>query len=191
MEITIRPVTRDELPETVQIYLECTGEDYYFIPQAYLESRSATEELAECEDWVYGQGEPNRIFAAFSGPVMVGYTAVGMNTGEPQGYEGEVSALFVRRSYRSRGIGLALLRSGLDYLRGLGYSKVIIYNYRASQSNGYYHHLSGEVVYRTVQMVGGASLETDVFAWEIEHFLEILRDHLQKYDYPEGAARSL
>jgi GNAT superfamily N-acetyltransferase len=178
MELTIRPVTREELPETVRIYLECLRDDYSYKPKAYIEASSLEEELAECVEWMEAPDQPNQIFAAFEGPVMAGYIAVGPNTGEPQDYDGEVTGFFVRRAYRRRGLGLRLLQTGLRYLLELGYRRVVIYNHHIAESNSYYRYLGGEVVYRVCQSPGGMELEVDVFGWEIDRFLDIVTERV-------------
>jgi GNAT superfamily N-acetyltransferase len=187
MPFMIRPAERTELRDTVDIYLECLRADYTFKPRAYLDGQSVEENLAECEKWRYDSASPNMIYAAMDGPRMAGYIAVGPNTGDPVGYDGEVGGLFVRQDCRGRGAGLMLLRAGLAYLRGLGCRSVIIYNYRISAANEYYRALGGELVYEMVQSPGGMDLHTDVFAWEIDALLETLARRLRKYE-PEGQA---
>lgn len=182
MEPTIRPVTSNELLDTVHIYLECIREDYCYKPQAYLNALNVAEELAECKDWMDTEGNHNKIFAAFFDSLMVGYIAVGPSTGELQGNKGEVTGFFIRNAYRNRGIGLRLLHTGLEYLRESGYKRVILYNYRNSKANNFYRRLGGKVLYSVIQSPGGMDLNTDVFIWETEAFLIILNERLKKYE---------
>jgi GNAT superfamily N-acetyltransferase len=183
MPYLIRPVSRANVRQTVDIYLECLRADYSFKPQKYLDDLKPESELAECEDWLYASGSPNQIFAALDGDGwMVGYIAVGPNTGEPADHEGEVAGFFIRPQYRSLGIGLKLLQIGLEYLRGLGCRKVILYNYSLSRSNSYYRGLGGRVVLQVIQSPGGMNLQTDVFGWEIAQFLQSVNQRLAKYD---------
>ncbi len=184
--IAYREATKADLRETVDVYLECVRADYSFKPKAYLDAKNVADELAECEDWLYASGQPNRIYVAMDsasihGETMAGYVAVGPNIGEPIDYEGEVSGFFTRRAYRNLGIGLNLLRIGLEYLQALGYRKVVIYNYRISESNGYYRRLGGQVVRQEIQRAGEMELETDIFGYEIEPLLRTLEQRLKKY----------
>ncbi len=181
MPIAIRPLTPNEYIDTVHIYLECMRADYTFFPREYLDSLRIESELAEFESWINEDGVQAMVFGAFQDDRMTGYIAVSSNSGEPAGYDGEVNNLFVRPGCRNQGIGLALLRAGLEHLRGLGHQSVIIYNYHPSQSNAYYRHLGGEVVYRTVQCPGGQETQVDVFAWEIDKFQAILHERMEKY----------
>ncbi len=181
MNIVIRPAARDELRETAVIYIECLRDDYCFKPKAILDALNVEEELAECEDWLVSRGSLNRVFVAMGSETMVGYIAVGPNTGEPRDYDGEVSGFFMRRSYRRFGIGLRLLKMGLEYLRCLGFQRVVVYNYRISQANSYYRMLGGKLVWQEIQCPGGMALETDVFGWEIHDFLDTLEHKLEKY----------
>lgn len=91
----------------------------------------------------------------------------GRNQDEAGGERGEVCGLYVRKAYRKQGFGTTLLKAGLEYLEGLGFSEVIVYNFRQSVSNGYYRKLGGKLVKQTVQEVGGKALEVDVFGWQI------------------------
>lgn len=182
MPITVRPLAQEEYIETVSIYLQCMRADYAFFPRAYLDSLKVESELAEFERWVNEEETLAKVFGAFDGDTMVGYIAVSRNLGEPENYEGEVNNLFVRPSHRGQGIGLMLLQTGLEHLRGLGFVSVIIYNYHPSASNTYYRHLGGAVVYHTLQMPNGMfEVDVDVFGWQIDPFLEVLRAHLRKY----------
>lgn len=182
MPITIRLLGPEETVETVHIYLECMRADYAFFPRAYLDSLQVERELAEFESWISEEETQARVFGAFDGDRMVGYIAVSRNVGEPVGYDGEVNNLFVRPGCRNLGIGLALLRVGLEHLRSLGHRSVIIYNYHPSTSNAYYRHLGGEVVYHTLQMPDGMfEVDVDVFGWQIAEFLSILDSRLGKY----------
>src|SRR5512146_2381196 len=104
MTIEIRPAAREDLRDTVLIYLECLRSDYACKPQAYLDAKNVDEELAECEEWLYGSGSPNQIFVAMDVKSMAGYIAVGPNTGKPYNRDGEVSGFFVRRQYRRQGV---------------------------------------------------------------------------------------
>jgi GNAT superfamily N-acetyltransferase len=182
--ITIRPAAREDLLETVHVYLECIRGDYSFKPRAYLDGLTVEDNLAECESWLFAGGQPNQIFVALDGEQVAGYIAVGPNLGEPKDHEGEIGGFFIRRAYRKQGIGYALLKTGLEYLRGLGYRKVALYNYRASEANQYYHTLGGEPVWFEIQHPGGMALETDVFGWEIDRFLEILAERIAKHRVP-------
>lgn len=184
MPITIRSLNPDEYFETSRITLECMRQDYRFFPRAYLDSLTVETELAMFESWVNEEETLAKVFGAFNGGQMVGYIAVSRNLGEPEGYDGEVNNLFVRPGHRGEGIGLLLLQIGLEYLRGLGYESVIIYNYHPSASNAFYRHLGGQVVYHTLQMPDGMfEVDVDVFGWQIDEFLSILCAHLEKYPH--------
>lgn len=183
MEATIRPITYNELLDTVHIYLACIREDYGYKPHAYLNSLNVEVELAECKDWIDAEGNRNKIFAAFIGTLMIGYIAVGPSTDELQVNEGEVTGFFIRSAYRNRGIGLRLLRTGLEYLRESGYKRVILYNYRNGKANNFYRRLGGEVLYSVTQFPGGMDLNTDVFIWETDAFLIILNERVKKYEF--------
>ena len=181
MEIVIRSAERGDLPETVLIYLECLRLDYACKPKELLDSKNVEDELSECEQWLYESGSPNRIFVAMDGSKMAGYIAVGPNVGKPFNQDGEVSGFFVRKDYRRQGVGLRLLKTGAEYLRELGYQKVVLFNYRVSEANGFYRRLGGEVVFQEIQTPGGMPFETDVFCYEIKALLAVLKQRFEKY----------
>jgi len=180
-EPVIRTAEPEDLRETVVIYLECIRSDYACKPKAYLDAKNVADELAECKEWLYASGSPNRIYVAMDGSVMAGYIAVGANTSQPLDHEGEVSGFFVRKPYRKQGIGLRLLKAGVAYLRDLGYRKVAIYNYHISEANQFYRRLGGEVVWKEVQTPGGMALDTDVLGYDIAALLSTLDQRLAKY----------
>src|SRR6266498_3178970 len=121
--ISIRIAQPEDLLETVHIYLECLRSDYVCKPKAYLDAKNTSDELVECEAWLYASGKPNRVYVAMEGATMTGYIAVGPNLGQPPDHEGEVCGFFVRKAYRKMGIGLRLLKTGITCLRDLGYQK--------------------------------------------------------------------
>ncbi len=184
-QILIRTAEREDLRETVEIYLECLRSDYACKPQAYLNAKNVDVELAECEQWLYQSGHPNRVYVALDGSRMAGYIAVGPNIGGPLYQEGEVTGFFVRRAYRRLGVGLRLLKAGASYLRSLGYSRAVIYNYHESEANGFYRRLGGEVIHQEIQAPGGKPLETDVFCYGIEGLLATLDQRMALYRLPE------
>jgi GNAT superfamily N-acetyltransferase len=116
---------------------------------------------------------------------MAGHIAVGPNIGKPYNQDGEVCGFFVPRRYRGTGIGLRLLKTGVLYLQGLGYQKVVIFNYRVSEANGFYRRLGGEVVYQEIQSPGGMPLETDVFCYEIPTLLATLDRRFAQFQIEE------
>jgi ribosomal protein S18 acetylase RimI-like enzyme len=180
MTIEIRPAQREELRETVLIYLECLRGDYACKPQVYLDAKNVDEELAECEEWLYESGSPNQLFVAMDGETMAGYIAVGPNIGQPFNRDGEVCGFFVRQAYRRQGVGLRLMQAGIRYLQGLGYQQVVIFCYRAAEANGLYRRLGGEVVYQEIQTPGGMPFETDVFCYQIPALLGTLEQRLKR-----------
>jgi ribosomal protein S18 acetylase RimI-like enzyme len=181
MNIHIRPIQHHELAETVEIYLASIRDDYSFKPPEYLDALTMAEELNECEEWLYQEGVRNRIYAAFDGELMVGYIALGTNTLEPFEYEGEVTGFFIRKEYRAQGIGLMLLRRGLQYFQELGYTGLVIYNYHISAANAYYRSLGGVVVKQEIQHPGGMELETDIFGYKIDNLMKTVDQKLEKY----------
>lgn len=178
MPIHIRPAAREDLRETVLIYLECLRGDYACKPQAHLDAKNVDEELAECKEWLYDSGSPNQIFVAMDGGAMAGYIAVGPNIGRPFNRGGEVCGFFVRKQYRRQGVGLRLMQAGIRYLQGLGYQQVVIFCYHVAEANGLYRRLGGEVVYQEIQSPGGMPFETDVFCYQIPALLETLEKKL-------------
>jgi ribosomal protein S18 acetylase RimI-like enzyme len=181
MPIQIRKVEPHEVPETVNIYLESMRSDYSFKPRHYLDAKNVADELEECEEWLNNPELDSLILVAMDGDYMAGYIALSRNTAEPFAYEGEVSGFFIRQQYRSQGIGLRLLRKGMEYFQSLGITGLVIYNYRISVANPYYRMLGGEVVKQEIQKPGGMPLDTDVFGYQVGALIEILDQKLQKY----------
>jgi GNAT superfamily N-acetyltransferase len=181
MSIIIRPIEPDELPETVDIYLECIRKDYSFMPQHELDAKNQEDELAECKEWLFRADGDGQLFAAMDSNVMAGYIALSQNPVEPLEYEGEVNGFFIRPAYRGQGVGLLLLRRGLEYFQQLGFTGLVIYNYRISAANAYYRMLGGKVVKQEIQTVGGMALETDVFGYKINTLMNVLHQKLEKY----------
>jgi GNAT superfamily N-acetyltransferase len=180
MEWLIRPAAREDLRETVLIYLDCLRSDYACKPKAYLDAKNVEDELKECEEWMV-QGSPlNRIFVAMDSSTMAGYIAVGPNVGSPYDQDGEVCGFFVRKSYRKMGAGIRLLKTGVSCLQDLGFHQVVIYNYHESEANGFYRRLGGEVVHQEIQHPGGLPLETDVFRYDIAALLDTLEQRISK-----------
>jgi GNAT superfamily N-acetyltransferase len=170
-EMTIRPITIDEIPDTVRIYIECWRHDYKFIPAEYLDNINPETETAECREWLETDLH-NRIIAAYTGNRMAGYIAFSANSDEPLDYEGEINGLFVIPEYRLRAIAPNLLRAALDEFAAWGYSKFLIYNFRESASNGIYRRFGGTLLRSVTQEFCGRPLLIDIFGWEIKEIRE-------------------
>jgi ribosomal protein S18 acetylase RimI-like enzyme len=172
-EMTIRPITIDEVPDTVRIYIECWRHDYKFIPAEYLDNLNPETETAECREWLESDSR-NRIIAAFKGNKMVGYAAFSPNNDEYPNYEGEINGLFVSPEYRLRAIAPRLMSSVLEEFAALGYSRFLIYNFHESDSNRIYRRLCGTLLGCVEQQIGGKLMLIDIFGWDIAGLQERL-----------------
>lgn len=180
MTLVIRAVRREELLETSKIYIECFRQDYHFLAREYLEQIDCKKEVKECADWLYHQDASNAIFGIFEGGDMAGYVAVGRDQAEPDGNQGEVCGLFVRSTYRKQGLGIKLLKAGAEHLERLGFTRLVIYNFKQSDSNQYYRKLGGKLVKQETQEVGEDEFEVDVFGWQISELRAVLENRLEK-----------
>jgi len=111
---------------------------------------------------------------------MVGYVVASKNEEEPLEYDTEINALFIRKDYRGRGISLKLFYTIAEELKKNGFSKLLIYNFKDSSSNGYYKKLGGRVIRQVVQTCGGKELGVDIFGWELDNLLTELGSNIAK-----------
>lgn len=181
--IEIRRAKEEEIYETAVIYVDCWREDYkHFVPRKVLEDFNIEKEAEECREWLYEECEDKRfLYCAFINNCLVGYVTASKNSKEPIEYYTEINGLFVRKDYRGKGISLKLLYSIVDELKLNNFSKVLLYNFKDSYSNGYYRKLSGEVIREITQNCGGKELDVDIFGWKLDELGIVLKKKIEKY----------
>lgn len=135
--VLIRLATYDDLPEVARINVAAWQDAYIGqVPQAYLDSLSVSQKLAEWQDrFKANVGSQNRLELAFLDDELVGFIAYGFGRDEGAEGCGEIFAAYLLKEYWGTGIGYALFQSAKDTMISRGVSEaylwVLMENYRA------------------------------------------------------------
>ena len=90
---------------------------------------------------------------------VVGFCAGGKNRDADDVYDGEIYALYVLPDRHNQGIGRALVKMGMDWLRDRGYRQMLIWVLRDNQKARRFYEAVGGKLERERQIeIGGTAL---------------------------------
>ncbi len=183
MKIEIRSVKIEEFAQIIEIKHECWRHDYNkVVPKATLRNLNAAEDTIWLQEWIADETDDLRIIlGVIVDNQLVGFVAASSVEECDAEYDAEVNMLFVSNKYRGMGLGLKLLEEVMKFFGNGDVTSVMLYNWRELDSNQFYRNIGGKVVKEQIQNCGGKELVTDIFAWQIDELLAILRTKLVKY----------
>lgn len=95
---------------------------------------------------------------------IVGFVNVGESSDENYDKCGEVYALYVLSKYHGQGYGKKLFLAGVDELKNMGYSKMLIGCLAGNLSNSFYKHMGG--IYVKTRLFEKLQLPENVYYFE-------------------------
>ncbi|MGE3718438.1 MAG: N-acetyltransferase family protein, partial [Bauldia sp.] len=138
-----RLATIDDAEGIARMHVKAWQESFRgLVPDAYLDSMNVEERI---ERWRNGTlaSSPGRrsdvpTFAAFDGDVVVGFATFGPRRGDRIPHEGELWAIYVRRSHQGEGVGTSLLRLGMEHFKAHFISRMYAWVFRQNPALGWY-----------------------------------------------------
>ena len=77
---------------------------------------------------------------------VVGFVKVGITDEQEYKNQGEIFALYIIKKYKGNDFGRKLTEVGIDELKKLGCTKMIIGCLEKNPSNEYYKHIGGKLI---------------------------------------------
>jgi L-amino acid N-acyltransferase YncA len=162
---TIRVGTPDDAPGIARVHVQSWRETYTgIVPQAFLDGLTEARTTANWER-TFGAGNP--VFVAAVDEEIVGFTSGGATRFE--GYDAEVSTLYLLKSAHGQGTGRALFTAMLEALRERGARSVIVWVLADNPTCGFYARMGGvKTVEQTIE-IGGANLLEYGYLYTLEN----------------------
>lgn len=97
---------------------------------------------------------------------VVGFINVGITDDKEYKNQGEIFALYIIKEYKGKGFGRKLTKAGIDELKKLGCTKMIIGCLNGNPSNEYYKHIGGKFIKTRIFKLPNQNLVENVYYYE-------------------------
>ncbi len=87
-------------------------------------------------------------------------------SGNYNGYDGELYAIYILKEYQGKGIGKALVKPIIDEIKGMGLNSMLVLVLEENNSRQFYESLEGSIIDTIEVEIGGKKLTELVYGWE-------------------------
>lgn len=110
-----------------------------YLNELYLTEKNRIDELLNSFD-----EKNNHRFVLEINHNVVGF----VNVGKSKRYNncGEIFTLYILKEYTNKGFGKKLINEGINELKSMGYSKIIVGCFEGNNANEFYKHLGGKII---------------------------------------------
>lgn len=164
----VRRATADDAAGIARVHVDSWRQSYAgVVSEAFLEDLSYERRQSY---WSKHLSAPDSSTVVYVATVeeqgVVGFVAAGPEQGEIDGFDGELFAIYLLRSYQGRGLGRVLLHAGAAHLQSAGYDSMLLWVLEANPSRGFYERFGGEVVGEKQIGVGDQRLPAVAYGWQ-------------------------
>lgn len=169
---TLRKATVHDAQQLAAVHVAAWKETYTgLLPEALLSSLSVEGRSAM---WAQILGEPTAfgdtvVFLAEDQGVVIGFGACGRQRDQQlsaQGFDAEISALYVLRSHQHQGIGQDLMRAMATELQSGGFAAIALWVLRENAAaRRFYQRLGGEILGEKEDQRGDTTLVEVAYGW--------------------------
>lgn len=154
----LRKAKLSDAPAIARVQVKTWRATYQdLVPKTFLEELSIERQSKIWAGAVTLSRTDHRVWVAEKSDQVVGFVAAGRTHDAPEGYAGEVFALYVLPKAQRQGIGRALLTCALAFLASKGLIPVIVWVLRDNPYRSFYERLGGEpATERTIELGGQA-----------------------------------
>ncbi len=171
-QATLRLATIKDSAKLAELHVAAWKETYRgIVPDEMLASLSVERRTTA---WHKILGEPAGSSSTVTHVMTVGPDFAGFASSGPQrsaeieqiGYDGEISAVYVRRSFQKRGLGRWLMAAAAASLQDRGFEAASLWVLQDNlQARQFYEHLAGQIVGRREDVRETAVLVEVAFGW--------------------------
>lgn len=133
------------------------------IPDTYLDSMSIESRTARWQEILEDLDSQRGVFVAEIEDKVVGFCVVGRSRDDgSDDSTGELYAIYVDAQSMNRGVGLALIRGGQEYLGAQGYTKATLWVLESNQRARRFYERQGwapDGAMQTIEFAGASILE--------------------------------
>jgi ribosomal protein S18 acetylase RimI-like enzyme len=97
---------------------------------------------------------------------VVGFAHCGAPLHELEGFDGEITAIYLLKRAQGQGVGRRLMRVIVEDLRGRGYRSMAVWVLKTNlPAVGFYQRLGGEYITAVTVDLGGAPAVEEAYGW--------------------------
>ena len=172
MPIQIRQATPTDAPGIAKVHVDAWRSSYAgVVPDEILSGLSYRERQTLWDDILTSPGTDRRCFVAETRDAqdaeIVGFASGGQASGDHDGFEGEINAIYLLEDFQRIGLGRRLFQSAAKRLLDDGIKSMLLWvfeeNHRARR---FYESLGGELVARKDVTIGGAEVVEVAYGWK-------------------------
>ena len=158
--MNIREAVIEDSPGLARVRLEGWESAYRgLMPDAVLDGMDLAKEEMRWRGMLAASTPASRLSVAEIDGQVAGFCGVGACRDADLGYDGELYAIYVLPAMQHRGVGQALARAGMDWLRAHGFHKMLIWVLRDNlPARRFYEQIGGAPVHERLIEIGGADL---------------------------------
>ena len=137
-----------------------------FFPQAYIEHFTYEEQEQDWVDLLTSETDDILLVATSTDKQVIGYVLTRARPDIFPGYDSEVIALHVRKSFQRQGIGLALLKEAVEKLEEQGCKSVMLWTLKGNPVRKWYESLQGKIIGEKSYQVDDWTIDEVAYGWE-------------------------
>jgi GNAT superfamily N-acetyltransferase len=98
---------------------------------------------------------------------VIGFSSGGKErSGEYNGFDGELYAIYLLKDYQGKGIGKALVKPIIDEIRGVGLNSLLVFVLEDNPACLFYENLGGRRIDTVEVDIAGKKLSESVYGWD-------------------------
>ena len=158
--------TKDHARGIAEVHVQSWQEAYAgIVPDDLLANLSVAKRTESWTTIICSKQRPQFTVVALDNGRVVGFSNGGVPQNRALGYECELSALYLIQSHQKRGVGRELFHRLLTLMARLEPRDMYLWVLSDCATVGFYRHLGGEYKKTETIVLGGKSLNKDLYVW--------------------------
>lgn len=158
-----------------KVHVDSWRETYKdIIPDSFLEKLSYEQRETLWESNI--SGNTNSIFVAENkAGNIIGFTSIGKRPSNTEDHVGDLTSIYLLKSYQGKRIGKQLLQKAILKSKELGYKKIFVEVLEENRSRYFYQHYGAKLQASKKITIGGAELELLIYEWgDVDEVISLL-----------------
>ncbi|HET6983290.1 MAG TPA: GNAT family N-acetyltransferase [Myxococcaceae bacterium] len=160
----IRQATSGDAPGIARVQVLTWQQTYRgILPDSFLEGLDVER---SAESWRAVLADRRRVTHVIDAMGILGFCTAGPSRGDPNGYRGEVEAIYVDPAEQGQGHGTALVRAAMDWLAAKRLIPVLVWALEANtRAHGFYQSLGAHRLDTRLLRIAEALYPEVGFGW--------------------------
>jgi GNAT superfamily N-acetyltransferase len=160
----IRPATSGDAPGIARVQVLTWQQTYRgILPDSFLDGLDVER---SAESWRAVVADRRRVTHVIDAMGILGFCTAGPSRGDPNGYRGEVEAIYVDPAEQGQGHGTALVRAAMDWLASKRLTPVLVWALEANtRAHGFYQSLGAHRLDTRLLRIADALYPEVGFGW--------------------------